>query len=248
MNLDFLAQYALFAGAPLVRLTRLENQGYTNTNYLLESTKEHYLVRVFGKTSLNRSDEFKIGKKAFTKGIGQKPLLLDSAHQFMVIHFAKGAHCATPSQRQLQQLARTLRTLHGIRHYQKPYDVAKAHRASFGESFYTKRVLLFKKLRHFRYEPALCHHDLNPKNILFQEAAVRLIDWEYARVHDRYFDLASVIVEFGLGENASRFFLQNYVTCKEKIDHKKLALYKKIYQTLCQMWLEEYRQKGGKQR
>lgn len=239
MNLEFLHTHAFFTKETLVSLEVLENQGFSNTNYLLWG-KNKYLIRVFGKSSLNRRDEFKIGEKAFIKGIGQKPLLLDSANNFMVIRFAKGTHCITPSKRQLQQLARTLRTLHGIEHYQKSYDIARAHRVSLEESFYNKEILLFKKLEHHRHEPVLCHHDLNPNNILFHGHYVWLIDWEYARVNDRYFDLASVIVEFGLGKSESRFFLQNYFTCKDKIDFKKLALYKKIYQVLCERWLCQY--------
>ena len=63
MNLEHLAQYNLFANETLLRLTLLENQGYNNTNYLLESTKQNYLVRLFRANTLNRKDEFEIGKK-----------------------------------------------------------------------------------------------------------------------------------------------------------------------------------------
>ncbi|MBN2965559.1 phosphotransferase family protein [Sulfurospirillum sp. T05] len=229
MNINLLRSYALFANETLISLTRLENQGYNNTNYLLVSTKHRYLLRVFGKSSLDRKREFEIGKKAFIKGIGQKPLLLDSANNLMVIEFAKGEHCIAPSLRQLQRLGRALRTLHGMKWHQKSYGEDKEH---------TPSKVRFKKLKNAKKEPVLCHHDLNPKNILFHGHSVKLIDWEYARVNDRYFDLASLIVEFGLGKKETRFFLASYVTCKEKIDFIKLECYKKVYKALCDKWFK----------
>ncbi|MBE0496776.1 MAG: phosphotransferase family protein [Campylobacterales bacterium] len=240
MNIAFLRRYALFAGEELTSLTLLENQGYNNTNYLLESTKHHYLVRVFGKSLLERRREFHIAKKAFAKGISQEPLLLDSANNLMIIKFTKGEHRAKLTQRELQGLARKLRTLHSIPCHQKPYDVAKEYTASSKEPFASTLFLLFKKRKNFRQEPVLCHHDLNPRNILFHHHSITFIDWEYARVNDRYFDLASIVVEFGLERKETRFFVRAYFTCKEKIDFNKLALYEKIYEALCERWLCEY--------
>ena len=36
------------------------------------------------------------------------------------------------------------------------------------------------------------------KIILFQVHKITLINWEYARINDRYFDLASIVLEFKL--------------------------------------------------
>lgn len=243
MNIHFLRTHALWANEALINLTLLENQGYNNTNYLLEGETHNYLVRVFGKNSLDRKREFEVGKKAFAKGISQKPLLLDSTNGFMVVKFAKGVHHTHLRHRQLQGLARKLRTLHRIKWRQKPYDLTKDY-TSYSKESLKNRVfqtnLLFKKLKKLTKEPVLCHHDLNPKNILFHHHAITFIDWEYARVNDRYFDLASIVVEFGLDPKETHLFLRTYFTCKEKIDFKKLELYKKAYSVLCEMWLDAY--------
>ena len=81
-------------------------------------------------------------------------------------------------------------------------------------------------------EYVLCHHDLNPKNILFSDD-IKLIDWEYAGVNDRYFDLASIIVEFNLNKRNETLFMRSY---SKKINLKKLYMYKIIYKDLCRLW------------
>lgn len=59
-------------------------------------------------------------------------------------------------------------------------------------------------------------------------------------MNDRYFDLASVIVEFDLNQRQKLIFLQTYFTCKEKYEPQKLDLYTKAYKILCELWLYEY--------
>lgn len=236
MMLEHLRTYELFANETLLRLTLLENQGYNNTNYLLESTTQNYLVRLFRANTFNRKDEFEIGKKAFKKKVAPKPLLLDTTQNLMIAQFGAGEHRTKLTPRALQSIARTLQTLHRIKHHQKPYDMLKAYKKSLSN----KAFLLFKKLHLQRSEPVLCHHDLNPKNILFQAHKLTLIDWEYARINDRYFDLASIVVEFKLTNQEIRLFLRTYFTCKAPYDLQKLELYIEIYKVVCALWFDDY--------
>lgn len=236
MTIDFLRTYTCFSNETLMHLTRLENQGYNNTNYCLMSTQQSYLIRVFGHNALERKHEFKVAKKAFAKGIAQRPLLLDRPNNLMIARFGEGAHRSTLTHKELQRLARTLRTLHSISYQQKPYDMSKAYKKPLQK----RAFLLFKKLHMLRKDNVLCHHDLNPKNILFHQQKVTFIDWEYARINDRYFDLASICVEFKLTKKEIHLFLRTYFTCKEIYDLKKLDLYKKVYTIVCEMWFDEH--------
>jgi thiamine kinase-like enzyme len=241
MDIYLLREYSIFANEQLLSLEILENQGFNNTNYLLKSSKNDYLVRVFGQNIQNRALEFKIAKLAYTKGIGQKPLLLEK--DFMVLDFTKGQHFSCLTRAQLQNLGKTLRKLHNIRHYQKPYDMAKDYKTysnkPLGNRAY-RANLLFKELGKSKKDYVLCHHDLNPKNILFNKNSIQFIDWEYIRVNDRYFDLASIVVEFKLGKRDLLTFLQAYFTCKEKYNPKKLNLYIKTYKILYQLWVHKH--------
>ena len=63
-----------------------------------------------------------------------------------------------------------------------------------------------------------------------------MIDFEYAGVNDRYFDLASVCVEFGLDEGIQKVFLDAYFEGAYSLE--KLEAYKMIYMQLCKEWFE----------
>jgi thiamine kinase-like enzyme len=85
-------------------------------------------------------------------------------------------------------------------------------------------------------ENVLCHNDLNSQNIFFSKD-IKFIDWEYAGVNDRYFDLACVCVEFGLNGEMVEVFLEAYFM-DEDFSLEKLEAYKMIYMALCEEWFQ----------
>jgi len=57
----------------------------------------------------------------------------------------------------------------------------------------------------------LCHHDLNPLNLLFDRGGrLWLVDWEYAGLGDPVFDLASYASQHGLGTRQLARFAAAY--------------------------------------
>ncbi len=68
---------------------------------------------------------------------------------------------------------------------------------------------------------------------------VIIIDWEYARLDDIFFDLASLCVEFKLSKKKQIYLLNLYFKNLEKEHLKKLALYKLIYKLLCKLWFKK---------
>jgi len=100
---------------------------------------------------------------------------------------------------------------------------------------------LLKKLHSIKAEKkglVLCHHDLNPKNFIFS-TAIKLIDWEYASFDDCYFDLSSVIVEFGLNKKEEKLFLHSYFKNRYKINRRKIYSFKINYINLCIKWFKK---------
>lgn len=57
-----------------------------------------------------------------------------------------------------------------------------------------------------------CHNDLVTENCFINKGKVQLIDWEYAQLHNPWFDLAAVIYYFDLNDNQAREFLACYGT------------------------------------
>ena len=51
------------------------------------------------------------------------------------------------------------------------------------------------------HAPVPCHNDLLTANFLHDGERVRIVDWEYAGMGDRYFDLGNLSVNNGFAED-----------------------------------------------
>ncbi len=190
-------------------LQLLPNQGHCNENYLFYYAGKKYHLRKFKLLDRDRKLEFKIQNIAARRGIGARGHSLDES--IMIGDFVEGVHREKLSRAQTRALAKALKKLHET-------------------PFRGKPTLLKPKIeKRFKSDFVLCHNDLNVKNVLFGRS-VKFIDWEYAGVGDRYFDLATVCEAFTLDE---RYFLQSYGV---NVSLKKLKAYKQIYQDVTKEW------------
>jgi len=228
-----LEQYSLFENRKIDSYKLLENQGYCNENYLLHSEGKKYILRKFIRTDIDRKFEFQVQKLAFEKGISAEPLLLDEENNLIISTYLEGTHKDTLEKNDLDQFAEVLKKLHTSKIECEPIILETLIEAK------SKEVQnAFTTIETFQSEAVLCHNDLNPQNILFAKT-IKLIDWEYAGVNDRYFDLASVGVEFDLNKEDEAHFLKSYFTMEYEINYEKLKAYKVIYKALCSQWFEE---------
>jgi thiamine kinase-like enzyme len=60
------------------------------------------------------------------------------------------------------------------------------------------------------HEPVPCHNDLLTANFIWDGERVWIVDWEYAGMGDRFFDLANLSVNNGFGEDEDRRLLEAY--------------------------------------
>lgn len=231
MKID-LSKYALFAEETIREFTLLEDQGYCNQNYVIHSEEKKYILRKFIRTDVDRKFEFKVQKLAFEKGVASEPLLLDEENALAVSAYLEGIHKDTLEKNDLHQFAEVLKKVHTLKIEKDPILL---------ETLVEKKSKAvqdaFVILESFPSEYVLCHNDLNPRNILFTEK-IQLIDWEDAAINDRYFDLASVCVEFKLDKENEAYFLRRYFTEEIEINDAKLKAYKIIYKALCMQWFE----------
>ncbi len=214
-----------FADRQILTVSTLEQQGHCNQNYLLHTDKGKYILRIFGQEKRDRNAEYHIQHLAFMHKLAPRPIILDLETGFMVSEYIPGKHINTLSTRSVHSLSRALFTLHSI-------SLQEEHVSASIEQ---------KGIEVFEYDPVLCHRDLNPYNILWEDDMPTLIDWEYAGVNDRYFDLAAVTVEFKLDKQMCALFLKSYFDDHGAIDTKKLHAYQTHYQNLCGQWWQEKR-------
>ena len=245
MNLEQLKNYNIFK-EELLSLELLKNQGFNNISYLLKTTNKSYVIRVFKSNksvNISRLFEYQIQKKAYKNNIASKPVFLNE--NFMVYEYEKGIHKTKLSKIELKKLIKKIKTFHNFKIKEKPYDL-KLDLENYSQKLTTKisKKLIDKCFRSIKilekqkYEPVLTHHDLNPKNIIFSRNSIKIIDWEYAGVNDRFFDLASLCIEFKLNKNEEKIVLNSYFKTKKSYHKIKLKHYKIIYDSFCKLWFE----------
>ncbi len=236
MNLESLKNYNIFKDE-LLNLDLLKNQGFNNISYLLKTTTNNYVIRVFksnDSVNISRKFEYEIQKKAYKMDIASKPIFLNE--EFMIYKYKKGIHKTKLSKIELKNLVHKIRKFHNFKTEGKAYDL-KQDLKNYSKTLNTQKskklindcFKSIKIIKKYKYEAVLTHHDLNPKNIIFSKNSLKIIDWEYAGVNDRFFDLASLCIEFKLNKNEEKIVLENYFKTKKDYHKIKLKHYKIIY-------------------
>jgi len=209
-----------FGDKSIESCTLLEHQGYCNENYLLVADGVKYIVRKLLRDDIDRAFEWQVQNLAFEKGITAEPLVFDSQNGFMLFLFLEGEHKGKLDKSELKILAKTLQKLHSVTIEAEPIELQTD----------TSIIECYPK------EYVLCHNDLNPQNVFFSDD-IKFIDWEYAGVNDRYFDVACVCVEFRLYEKMQKVFLEAYFEGEYNVE--KLEAYKILYKILCEEWFKK---------
>jgi thiamine kinase-like enzyme len=81
-----------------------------------------------------------------------------------------------------------------------------------------------------------CHNDLLPANVLFGEERAWLLDFEYAGMNDRYFDLANLSINCGLDHVADASLLESYDGAVNARNRARLTLMKVMSEYREGMW------------
>lgn len=132
-------------------------------------------------------------------------------------------------------VARALALLHGL---PAPHDLrqlrfdeqARALEQAFepdaeAEALRAQALEVFAVLRGTAEPPVLCHHDLNPLNLLHdREGRLWLVDWEYAGLGDAAIDLASYASQHGLAARQRRSLLEAYARAGRPLAEGRLDL------------------------
>lgn len=227
--INLLQQHDFFIDKTIDSCIYLEQQGYCNENYVIVSEGKKYIARKLVRDDIDRKFEYSIQKAAYMTFIAAEPLILDEKNNLMISEFLEGKHKRKLNKEDLKNLAHVLRKLHSIECKNTPIDIEIKNKTD-------EVVNAFQTINIYPKEHVLCHNDLNPQNIFFSDE-IKFIDFEYAGVNDRYFDLACICVEFCLDEAGEKYFLTQY-TEKNIYNQKKLEAYKTIYIALCKQWFE----------
>ena len=201
--------------------------GITNHNVKVELDGETYVLRVAGKDTnllgIDRSVELEATRAAAALGIGPEVVEFVEPEGWLVTRFIDGVIPPLERMREpatLERVGRALRSFHDGPPIPGKFDafrVVEAYRETAlsrgGEvpAAYEWAQGISGRIEARRGTvPVPCHNDLLNANFLDDGAGIRIVDWEYAGMGDRFFDLANFSINHELGEAERDVLLRAY--------------------------------------
>ena len=201
--------------------------GITNRNFKIDVEGESFVLRIGGaRTSvlgIDRDVEYEAGERAFELGIGPEIVAFLPEEGWLVARFVDGRSIPIEDMRRAQTLARValaLRALHESEPIPGRFDawevvdgyrtLAVEHGVEIPAQFERAREVA-ERIRSARGEPPElpCHNDLLNANFL-DDGSIQIVDWEYAGMGDRFFDLANFSVNHEFSVDDDRSLLAAY--------------------------------------
>lgn len=200
--------------------------GITNRNFRVTLGAREYVVRLPGKDTdllgIDRAAERLAARRAASLGIA--PELVWADEDCSVTTFAVGATPIDSDRLRADpgQFARALRAFHDCgltlpTRFWVPAllddyaDLLDRHGVTVPAAFERARAVVARIAQALPLtDPVACHNDLLPGNLLAAGDAALLVDWEYAGMGHRLFDLANLAVNNEFDDDAEARLLVAY--------------------------------------
>jgi thiamine kinase-like enzyme len=214
---------------PLDGAVRVLPGGLTNTNFRVRMGEGDYVLRLPGAGAellgIDRQAERVASEAAAQDGVG--PEVVTVSRGCLVTRFIDGRALDPEDLRDpgmVHDVAITLRRLHdsgrrlpvafdSFRVVERLGAVALEHGVEAPPGYGAALSLAHRieaTLTGPDHDPVPCHNDLLAANFLLEGHTLRIVDWEYAGMGDRYFDLGNFAVNNGLDAQAEGDLLASY--------------------------------------
>src|SRR3990172_4542389 len=230
--------------------------GITNRNYrVFVRGGGSYMLRIPGELTevlgIDRANEAEAALRAAQLGIGPPVLSRLESAGTLVTEFVGGSHAVDAADfvSRLPSVVATLRLFHQSGHLSGRFPIHRVvewhARDAARHGVSAPDVYGWLNARSQAIEEAFavnplpevpCHNDLLPANLLFDGDRVWLLDYEYAGMNDRFFDLGNLSVNSGLDASADELLLTSYFGSVTKAAMARLALMKIMSEFREGMW------------
>jgi thiamine kinase-like enzyme len=216
--------------------------GITNHNLKVVVEGESFVLRVAGKDTgllgIDRWVELAATETAAMLGIGPEVVAFVEPEGWLVTRFVEGDIPPIERMREpgmLGPVARALRAFHGAAAIPGAFDsfrVVETYRQTAVDrggnvpEVYDWAHEIADRIETRRSADAHvpCHNDLLNANFLEHGARLWIVDWEYAGMGDRFFDLANFSINHELDGDACRALLEAYFGHVSDADANALEL------------------------
>ena len=216
--------------------------GITNHNANVELDDEVYVLRVAGKDTdllgIDRTVEHDATVAAAALGIGPEVVAFIEPEGWLVTRFIAGEPIPIERMREpenLDRVASALRAVHlgppvsgrfdSFRVVERYLETALSRGGAEPDRYSWARDIA-RKIESIRArdEPRLCHNDLLNANFIDDGERIRIVDWEYAGMGDRFFDLANFAINHELEPDERESLLRAYSGAVGREDMRALEL------------------------
>jgi thiamine kinase-like enzyme len=205
--------------------------GITNRNYRGRLGGREYVIRVPGKdTSLleiDRAVEMHANRHAASLGIAPEVAAALDIPQAIVTVFVEGSSMEAEQLREpeaTREVAQSLRSFHdsgedlvaafnSFRIVETYAETARSRGVKIPEAYgpaHDSAAEIEAALTGPEHSPVPCHNDLLAANFIATPNGIRIVDWEYAGMGNRYFDLANFAINNELDDDQQVGLLKAY--------------------------------------
>lgn len=217
--------------------------GITNRNFRVRFGGTEYVLRLPGKRTdllgIDRDTECAATKLGSELGFAPRVVTLLDEPPCLVTTFVEGAPAEAAEMRNpnvITTVAAHLRALHGsgteLRTTFDPFRLAQEYAATvrergavppdgYEDALEATKAVADAVADQPGHEPVPAHNDLLPANFLLDGSTIQLIDWEYAGMGDRWFDLGNFAANNELDDDEEARLLKAYFG--EPPDERALA-------------------------
>jgi thiamine kinase-like enzyme len=211
--------------------------GITNRNYRLRLGGEDLVLRICDHGAevlgIDRTTEEIASRRAAAEGIAPAVVAFLADVPALVTRWLPGGDLTPEEMRTpgvLAQVAALLRRLHATPALPTAFAVYRLVEDQRGlatavPDSYEGVLALSRRIEAAlsgpEHVPVSCHNDLLTANFVRDGARVCIVDWEYAGMNDRYFDLGNLSVNNGFEAEHDRAFLELYF--EEPVTERRFA-------------------------
>jgi thiamine kinase-like enzyme len=211
--------------------------GITNRNYRLRLGGEDLVLRICDHGAevlgIDRTTEEIASRRAAAEGIAPAVVAFLADVPALVTRWLPGGDLTPEEMRTpgvLAQVAALLRRLHATPALPTAFAVYRLVEDQRGlatavPDSYEGVLALSRRIEAAltgpEHVPVACHNDLLTANFVRDGTRVCIVDWEYAGMNDRYFDLGNLSVNNGFEAEHDRAFLELYF--QEPVTERRFA-------------------------
>src|SRR6202171_5841270 len=202
--------------------------GITNRNYRVAVDGDVFVIRIPAETGsllgIDRGLEHQASRLAAACGVGPEVIAFIEPEGVLVTRFIEGRAVSDDAVHQpvmLERIAQSLRRIHQAGSMVARFSAFRVveayaltttrHGGKLPASLERARPIAVDIERALPLEPLVpCHNDLLNANFIDDGATIRIVDWEYAGMGDRFFDLGNFAVNHQLTEEDEGRLLSAY--------------------------------------